>query len=497
MMIFNELRKHGRLASKRHPMYEKNKVAKIFGYIGVAFWAGYLIFFGTTFAFGFADMVPNREPYHVMNAVVLIFILALDFLLRVPFQKTPTQEVKPYLLLPVKRNRIIDFLLIRSGLSLFNLFWLFMFIPFSFITITKYFGILGVFTYLIGIWLLIVANNYWYLLCRTLINERIWWVLLPIAFYGGLGCLAFIPEDSPLFYFFMDLGDGYINGNILYFLGTILVIAILWLINRKIMSGLIYAELAKVDDTRIKHVSEYKFFERYGEVGEYMRLELKMLLRNRRCKGALRSVILVVIAFSCILSFSSLYDSSTMTTFICVYNFAVFGMIILSQLMSFEGNYIDGLMSRKESIMSLLKAKYYIYTIGEVVPFMLMIPAIIMDKVPLLGIFVWFFYTTGFIYFCFFQLAVYNKQTVALNEKVSSRQTNSAIQMVVNFGAFGVPLILYSTLNALLGETVAYSILLVIGLGFTITSPLWIRNVYKRFMKRRYENMEGFRDSRQ
>ena len=78
------------------------------------------------------------------------------------------------------------------------------------------------------------------------------------------------------------------------------------------MSGLIYAELAKVDDTRIKHVSEYKFFERYGEVGEYMRLELKMLLRNRRCKGALRNVLLVVIAFSCLLSFSSLYDTSKM-----------------------------------------------------------------------------------------------------------------------------------------------------------------------------------------
>ena len=104
MMILNELRKHGRLAAKRHPMYEKNKVAKILGYVMAAFWAGYLIFFGTTFAFGFSNMVPNREPYHVMNAVVLIFILALDFLLRVPLQKTPTQEVKPYLLLPVKRN---------------------------------------------------------------------------------------------------------------------------------------------------------------------------------------------------------------------------------------------------------------------------------------------------------------------------------------------------------------------------------------------------------
>ena len=74
---------------------------------------------------------------------------------------------------------------------------------------------------------------------------------------------------------------------------------------------------------------------------------------------------------------------------------------------------------------------------------------------------------------------------------MTSRQTNSAIQMVVNFGAFGIPLILYSVLNAFLGETAAYSILFAIGLGFTLTSPLWIRNVYKRFMKRRYENMEA------
>ncbi len=80
-----------------------------------------------------------------------------------------------------------------------------------------------------------------------------------------------------------------------------------------------------------------------------------------------------------------------MTSFICVYNFAVFGMIILSQIMSFEGNYIDGLMSRKESIMSLLKAKYYIYSIGEIIPFLLMIPAIIMNKLTLLGAFAWSF----------------------------------------------------------------------------------------------------------
>ena len=38
-----------------------------------------LYFFGTTFAFGFSNMVPNREPYHVMNAVVLIFYSGTGF----------------------------------------------------------------------------------------------------------------------------------------------------------------------------------------------------------------------------------------------------------------------------------------------------------------------------------------------------------------------------------------------------------------------------------
>ena len=116
MMLFNELRKHGKLAAKRHPMYDKNRFGKYAMYAMAVFWAGYLMFFGTTFAFAFDTN--SMEPYHILNSG-LVFILALDFILRFPLQKTPTQEVKPYLLMPVQRNRVIDFLLIRSGLALY------------------------------------------------------------------------------------------------------------------------------------------------------------------------------------------------------------------------------------------------------------------------------------------------------------------------------------------------------------------------------------------
>ncbi|MDR3119549.1 MAG: DUF5687 family protein [Mediterranea sp.] len=494
--LFNELRRHGKLAAKRHPMFEKNRFGKFIMYFMAIFWIGYLVFFGVSFATLFQEAAPNMEPYHILNAGLLI-VLILDFIGRFPFQKTPTQEVKPYLLLPVKKSRLIDFLLIRSGLSSFNALWLFFFIPFAlFSTIPNYFGIGGIITYGIGTYLLIVFNNYWFLLSHTLIRERIWWILLPITVYALLGVAEFT-LDHPLSTFTVDLGEGFIEGKMWAYLVVVSAIAVMWLINRTIMSKLVYAEINKVDDTKIRVLSEYKFLERYGEIGEYCRLELKMLFRNKRCKASLRIIIILVVVFSTALSFGNMYDGPFMKNFIGIYNFVVFGTVILSQIMGYEGNYFDGLMTRKGSIYSLLRAKYYLYSAGVALPFLLTIPVVVAGKLSLLSAFAFAFFAIGPVYFMLFQLAVYNNKTVPLNEGLTGRQAaGTGFQNLVSFGTFGLPLILLFSLDAIFGETAGQWTLLAIGLAFTLTSHLWIRNVYNRFMKRRYANMEGFRDTK-
>lgn len=494
MKLFLELRKHGKLSAKRNPMYEKNRFGKFWIYFMAVFWAGYLMLIGTMFAFAFRGEAV--EPYHVLNAG-LIFILTLDFAMRFLFQKTPTQEVKPYLLLPVKRNRLIDFLLIRSGLHGFNLIWLFFFIPFALISITRFYGMAGVMTYCIGIWLLMVLNNYWFLLCRTLMNERIWWMFLPLSVYGFIAAALFIPEESPLFDWSVDLGEGFILGDYLTFLGVFMAILGLWLINHRLMVKLVYNEINKVEDSRVKHVSEYKFLDRYGEIGEYMRLELKMLLRNKTCKTALRTVFIITILFTCLLSFTDIYDGQGMKNFIMIYNFVIFGILFLSSLMSYEGNYIDGLMSRKESIYTLLQAKYILYSIANLIPFLLMIPAMATGKLSVLSCIAWAVFVSGGVYCCLFQLAVYNNKTVDLNAKMTNRQNITGLQNLISGAAFGVPLLLNVAFTTIFGSTVTAWILIVIGAGFILTFRFWIKNVYRRFMKRRYTNMEGFRDSRQ
>ena len=101
--------------------------------------------------------------------------------------------------------------------------------------------------------------------------------------------------------------------------------------------------------------------------------------------------------------------------------------------------------------------------------------------------------TCGLVYFMLFQLAVYNKQTLPLDQKITGKNNiENGIQIIIELAAMFVPLILMGLFLALLPENTAYIVLTLIGLLFAAASPLWMRNIYRRMMKRKYVNMEGF-----
>ena len=74
----------------------------------------------------------------------------------------------------------------------------------------------------------------------------------------------------------MNLGEGFIEGSLPAYLSVIIPILAMILINRTLQIRLLYSEISKVEDTKMKHVSEYKFLDRYGEIGEYLRWALKL-----------------------------------------------------------------------------------------------------------------------------------------------------------------------------------------------------------------------------
>ena len=79
------------------------------------------------------------------------------------------------------------------------------------------------------------------------------------------------------------------------------------------------------------------------------------------------------------------------------------------------------------------------------------------------------------------------------NKKINDLLSDQVIAELV---AMFCPVMIISILKGLLSEDLVFIVLLVVGLAFILTHKLWIRNIYKRFMVRRYKNMCSFRATR-
>jgi len=246
----------------------------------------------------------------------------------------------------------------------------------------------------------------------------------------------------------------------------------------------------------IKSATQMNFLNRYGKVGEYLKLELKLRLRNKQVRLAFFMLLGTMVLLSGILDFTDIYDGGFMVSFICLYDYIVPGLGTLVTLMCYEGNYMDGLMSRRESVYDLLKAKYYFHLMLLVVPMVLLIPSMVMGKIGLAMNIGYLFFTAGVLYPLLFQTAVYNKETIPLNRKITGKQAN-VMQNVVSLAVLFIPIGLERLCVLLLGETWGCLPLVLVGAAGVATHRIWLRNLYRRLMQRRYINMEGFRASRE
>lgn len=486
------IRKLDKIQDKRHPMFEKNKFAKFLMYFMFLYYAGILILMGAILP---AAMDGSMANFHVLDSG-FFYLLFIDFWARFLFQQTPAQQIKPFSILPVKRSRILDIYLVRAGLSWGNLFLFFFLVPFGILSIWHFYGAGGVLGWLFGYWLLIVADSYWYLLCRSLIIKNMLWILLPLLVDVALVCATLIPEKDVLGYAFIDWIEQFIFWNPLAYLVPVALIAILFLANRKLQGIITYNEVAKKEEKELKRASEFKALNRFGIMGEYLKLEIRMRMRNKNVRMGFITGLVFIVMFSSFLSFLDIYDDSTfMLNFVCLYNYMVLGMMTLQAIMGFEGNYIDGLMSRHESIYDLLRAKYLFNLAMLLIPLLLMIPTMVTGKASVLMNFGYMFMVAGVMFPGLFQMAVYNSDTLPLNTKMTKKTTNW-IQQVISIGVLFGPILITQLMEALFGDVWGYIILIALGAIGIATHKIWIRNIYKRFMERRYKNMEGFRASK-
>ena len=487
--LYRLLRKNTNLSYKRSPAFEQNKWAKLLIYLGAGMFALYLIMYGCIVgmaAKGEAGMMLAFAPFY----------MAIDFLLRFIVQTTPGMMVKPYILQPISRYTAIECFLIGEHVSGYNLLWLCMFVPYSIIQLFAGESFALVMLELVTCELLMILNSQIYLFFRTLINRSVLWLIPGLVFYA----LPFTPLMlSPKADTFDKMVDMIIAQGLSWYTLPIVLLVIcgLFFLNRHMQFIFVYEEISKKTERALKHVSEFAFFNRFGLIGEYLKIELKSNIRNKTMRTRCIYSLCAVIAFSLLVAYTTIYDSELMQNFWCLYCFALYGVTALIKIMGQEGNYIELLMMHRENIIALLRAKFIFYSAVLIIPFVIMLPAVFTGKYTILMLFAYMLLTAGFLHFVIFQLAVYNKQTLPLQLKVTAKGNfENGMQLVIELFALFGPVLITGLGYLLVGLTYTYIFMCIVGLAFIITHPIWIRNIYTRMMKRRYENLEGFMNTR-
>ncbi len=494
IQLFRLLRKNKKLSDERNVMFEANQYGKFFAYLGLAFFVVYFIAIGT-----FLGWVAATDDEYQMMFFVLPFILIFDFFGRFMAQQTPVMLVKPYLLMPISKYTAVDCFLVSQLFDSSNLIWMSLFLPYTFICVCGSMTFLEGLAMLLLLHLMILTNSQWYLLVRTLVNKSLFWWALPAVVYGAFIVPFFLLSDKSadkLFDLIFDfIGE---HGFTWYaFAFFIILFTILFIINRTLQMRLIYDEISKQEKTKLKHVSEFSALNRFGQIGEYLKLEIKSTMRNKAIRTRFIQGVAIITMLSLMIAYTDAYTGNFARNIWCLYCFVFFGAVNLVKVMGPEGNYIDLLMVHEENILTLLRAKYYFYCAIVLLPFLLLLPPIISGKFSLLMVLAYLLITTGPEYCLLFQLAIWNKTTLPLNDKITGKnQFENKLQLVIELIVFFVPVTLVLILQALFDENVAFIIMIFIGLAFTLANPYWMRNIYKRMMQHRYENLEGFHSTR-
>ena len=494
-MIENELRRHQWKAFRRHPMFERNLGVKIFMCVCFGFLALEFFIFGLLLDNLCLEVGNYASPIDCFNSG-LLYIMIIDFVAKFLMKTSQSMQISPYLTMPIKRNKLFNFLQIKEFASMWNWYIMFLVVPFAFKVVPREYPFLHVFVYLIFIYILFIMNSLLVALAKSWIKTGLWKISVPAAIIAGIAVAAF-KFDFSFGDYTQQFAGSLLNLNPIAWVVFIGVFVFLWYACRWQMRTMIYREMQgeKVKDSM--SFSNMTFLDRFGEIGEYINLEFKLIFRNKRMKNQFYGFVAIVFVFGVqLVTNEAVSVSPFLQLFWVGFMLSGFGVVFCQYLFMSESSYFDGLMSRKHSFLALMKAKYYLYcAVSFIVYIGLMIFVRMQGILSYLLVTSAFFYYIGLVYFCFFQNGVYNKTFFDLSDSgFMNWKSSSASMVVISMFAMFIPVVLYAIIRSLTSEDIACYFMLVVGLTFVLGSNVWLKWTYNRVMKRRYIIMEGFRN---
>lgn len=433
-------------------------------------------------------MVPDQSPMWTLSKYVIIWVL-IELFLRYFMQKLPVMDIKPFLTTPVKKSNIAHYILGRSAASIYNLLTLFFIVPFAIVLLFQDYPALNVVLWVVAIMALVLCINYLNLLVNK--NEKVLIAIASVLIIGyGLeyfGVFSATELFAPVFHALYAYP--------ITVLVPVVLVIVIYYINYRYLKDKIYLDASLKAKSVEANTSELAWTKRFGEMGSFLQLDLKMIWRNKRTKSQVY-ISLLFVFYGLFFYTQDMYNSMMpMKVFLGIFMTGIFLSNFGQFIPAWDSSYYSMMMSQNIPMRKYLESKATLITVSVIAMFLLTIPYIYFGWDILAINFACALYNLGVNIPVILFFGSFNKKRIELDQSpFGNMQGTSATQFLIMLPVLVVPIILFMIVYYLSSLEVAVGVLSVLGvIGFTMKNYL-LDLITEQYRKKKYGMIAGFKE---
>ena len=429
---------------------------------------------------------PEQDPLVLVNSFLLYVFLG-DLIFRYFMQKLPVMNIKPMLTLPIKKSKIVHFILIKSSFSFFNIMSLFFYIPFAIVLINQGYDFEGVMGWLFTMILLVQSSNF----LNFLINKNaVALGVLVALIIGGYAVQYFQLFNLPGF---VGTGFDFIYQNPITVLVFVVILIGLYVVNYRQLRNEVYLDALVSEKTKEVIASDLSFTDRLGDLAPFIKNDLRLMWRNKRTKSSIWMLALGL-GYGLIFYTNPIYaDIEVMCVLVGVFSTGTFLINFGQFIPAWDSSYYNMLMSQNFKYERYLKSKFTIMSISVVLLFILGIPYLYFGWDILAVHFAAMIYNVGVNSHVILFGGTFNRKKINLEEKAAFNfQGTGAVQWLIGFPLMILPMAIFGLINWLVGFEIATITLGVLGfIGIALHKKL-MAAITKKYIANKYIMINAF-----
>ena len=351
----------------RSSYFQKGIGIKILLALAVIYFGGIALLLGIGMFFIIKKSIPNADPIEIVNNFIIYWFI-FDLAIRFFMQQLPVMNVKPLMIVPVKRGTVINYLLGKTAISFFNFLPLFIFFPFSIVMLVQGYPVLNVVCWFLAILCLVFSNNF----LNFLINKSniVFYVLISfLALLIGLEYFEVFKISQPIGIAFNAL----YNNPILAIIPLLIFIG-LYFINFNFIKKEFYLDDAVSKKIKEVNATDLSWMNRFGSIAIFLKNDVKLIWRNARPKQVMMMSFLFLFYGLIFFTNKTYQDMPAMLAFAAMFVTGGFLMTFGQLVPSWDSEYFKLLMSQNIPYRKYLESKWYLMVIGVTVSFILSTP---------------------------------------------------------------------------------------------------------------------------